>query len=29
MFTILMGEDVEDRRRYIVTHANIVTNIDV
>jgi DNA gyrase subunit B len=28
MFTVLMGEDVEDRRTFIIQNANLVTNID-
>jgi DNA gyrase subunit B len=29
LFTLLMGEEVEPRRDYIITHANEAQNIDV
>ncbi|MFT7616209.1 MAG: DNA gyrase subunit B, partial [Candidatus Woesearchaeota archaeon] len=29
LFTVLMGDDVESRRRFIIEHAKIVTNLDV
>jgi len=29
MFTILMGDDVEPRRNFIMSHANEVENLDI
>ena len=29
LITILMGEDVEDRRNFIMEHSNEVKNLDV
>ena len=29
LFTVLMGEDVEPRRQFIIDHAHEVVNLDV